>query len=70
MAEGGGNAIDPGWWDLGNIDGNFDDLVDLDLNLICRPENRTTQSTSEGITEGQRQGERTYNSNGYHTTKS
>ena len=58
MAEGGGNLIDPGWWNLGNLDGNMDNLVvDSDLNLIRRPENRTTHSTSEGITEGHRQGE-------------
>ena len=52
-----GNPIDPGWWNIGNFDGNLDDMVDLELNLIRRPENRTTQSTSEGITEGHRQGE-------------
>ena len=57
MAEGRENPIDPGWWNLGNLDGNFDDLVDSDLNLISRSENRTTQSTCEGITEGDRQGE-------------
>ena len=38
MAEGGGNPIDPVWWNLGNLDGNLDDLVDSDLNLIRRPE--------------------------------
>ena len=58
MAERGGNPIDPGWWNLNNLDVNMDDLVDSDLNLIHRPENRTTQSTSERVTEGYRQGRR------------
>ena len=55
--EGGGNPKNPVWWNLGNLDCNLDDLVDSDLNLIRRPENRTTHSTSEGITQGHRQGE-------------
>ena len=48
--EGEGNPIDPGWWNLG--DGTLDDLVDSDVNLICRPEGGIPQSTSGGVTEG------------------
>ena len=48
MAEGGGNPIDPGWCNLGNLDGNMDDLVNSDLNLIHRPENRTIRALLKG----------------------
>ena len=51
MAKGEGNPIDPSWWNLGNLNGNLDDLVDSDLNLILRPEGEIPQSTSGWVTE-------------------